>query len=137
NSPWHFSCWRSASLRLCVRSGDGCSGSSGSSMALSAACSSISSSFGKSSVECNERNTCMNAATTARDSILRNVHVLDGGMASELEYLGANINGPLWSAPVLEDAPEIIVAVHRAFNEAGADCLETASYQVSRMGYVD
>jgi homocysteine S-methyltransferase len=72
-----------------------------------------------------------------RNSILRDIHVLDGGMASELEYLGADINGPLWSAHVLEDAPEKIVAVHRAYIEAGADCVETASYQVSRMGYAE
>ena len=72
-----------------------------------------------------------------RDTILHNIHVLDGGMASELEYLGANINGPLWSAHVLEDSPEKIVAVHRAYIEAGADIIETASYQVSRMGYAE
>ena len=70
-----------------------------------------------------------------RAEILRDLHVLDGGMASELEYLGADINGPLWSAHVLEDAPEKIVAVHRAYIQAGADIIETASYQVSRMGY--
>jgi homocysteine S-methyltransferase len=58
-------------------------------------------------------------------------------MASELEYLGANINGPLWSAHVLEDAPEKIVAVHRAYIEAGAGVIETSSYQVSRMGYAE
>ncbi len=72
-----------------------------------------------------------------RDSILRNTHILDGGMASELEFLGANINGPLWSAHVLEEAPEKIVAVHRAYIAAGADIIETASYQVSRMGYAE
>ncbi|HUB31085.1 MAG TPA: homocysteine S-methyltransferase [Terracidiphilus sp.] len=72
-----------------------------------------------------------------RDSILRGVRVLDGGMASELEYLGADINGPLWSAHVLEDAPDKILAVHRAYIQAGADCIETASYQVSRMGYAE
>jgi homocysteine S-methyltransferase len=72
-----------------------------------------------------------------RDDLLQNVHVLDGGMASELEYLGANINGPLWSAQVLEDSPEKIAAVHRAYIEAGADIIETASYQVSRMGYAE
>jgi homocysteine S-methyltransferase len=72
-----------------------------------------------------------------RDSILRDIYVLDGGMASELEYLGADINGPLWSAHVLEDSPERIVAVHRAYIEAGADIIETASYQVSRMGYAE
>ena len=71
------------------------------------------------------------------ESILSGVHVLDGGMASELEYLGADINGPLWSAHVLEQAPEKIVAVHRAYIEAGAEIIETASYQVSRMGYAE
>ena len=70
-----------------------------------------------------------------RDSIVQDISVLDGGMASELEYLGANINGPLWSAHVLEDQPEKVIAVHRAYIEAGADCIETASYQVSRRGY--
>jgi homocysteine S-methyltransferase len=74
---------------------------------------------------------------TSRAAILDGVHVLDGGMASELEYLGANIDGPLWSAHVLEDAPEKVVAVHRAYIEAGADCILTASYQVSRMGYAE
>ena len=68
-------------------------------------------------------------------SLLQGVRVLDGGMASELEYLGADINGSLWSAQVLEDAPEKIIAVHRAYIEAGADIIETASYQVSRLGY--
>jgi homocysteine S-methyltransferase len=79
----------------------------------------------------------MGGAVKLRESILSGVRVLDGGMASELEYLGADIGGPLWSAHVLEDAPEKIVAVHRGFIEAGADCIETASYQVSRMGYVE
>ena len=70
-------------------------------------------------------------------SLLREVHVLDGGMASELEYRGARIDGPLWSAHVLEDAPEKIVEVHRAYIVAGAQCIETAGYQVSRMGYAE
>ena len=77
----------------------------------------------------------MQSGLDLRDSILRDIHVLDGGMASELEHLGADINGPLWSAQVLEDAPEKIVGVHRAYIESGADIIETASYQVSRMGY--
>jgi homocysteine S-methyltransferase len=65
------------------------------------------------------------------------IHVLDGGMASELEFLGANISGPLWSAHVLEGAPEKVIAVHRAYIEAGAEVLLTASYQVSRKGYAE
>jgi homocysteine S-methyltransferase len=72
-----------------------------------------------------------------QNAILSGIRVLDGGMASELEYLGANIDGPLWSAHVLEDAPEKVIAVHRAYIEAGAECILTASYQVSRMGYAE
>jgi homocysteine S-methyltransferase len=64
-------------------------------------------------------------------------HVLDGGMASELEFLGSNISGPLWSAHVVEQEPEKVIAVHRAYLEAGAQVLLTASYQVSRMGYAE
>ncbi len=71
------------------------------------------------------------------DSPLACVRVLDGAMATELEARGACIDGPLWSAHVLEEAPEKIAAVHRAYVEAGADCIETASYQVSRMGYAE
>jgi homocysteine S-methyltransferase len=65
------------------------------------------------------------------------IRVLDGGMATELEFLGADISGPLWSAHILEDAPEKIIAVHRAYLEAGADCILTASYQVSRKAYAE
>jgi homocysteine S-methyltransferase len=77
----------------------------------------------------------MTQPALSHNEILRGIRVLDGGMASELEYLGAKIDGPLWSAHVLEDAPEKIAAVHRAYIEAGADCILTASYQVSQMGY--
>lgn len=71
------------------------------------------------------------------DSILRGVHVIDGGLATELEYQGARIDGPLWSAHVLEDEPEKLLAVHRAYIQAGAECIATCSYQVSRMGYAE
>jgi homocysteine S-methyltransferase len=66
---------------------------------------------------------------------LTGLHVLDGGLATELERRGLNLDGPLWSAQVLETAPEAIVAVHRDYLEAGADCLLTASYQVSAEGF--
>ncbi len=66
---------------------------------------------------------------------LAGLHVLDGGMATELERQGCDLSGPLWSAQVIEDAPEAIAAVHRAYLEAGADCLLTASYQVSAEGF--
>ena len=66
---------------------------------------------------------------------LSGLHVLDGAMATELERKGFNLAGPLWSAHVLESSPEAIAAVHREYLEAGADCLLTASYQVSAEGF--
>jgi homocysteine S-methyltransferase len=66
---------------------------------------------------------------------LSGLHVLDGGMATELERKGFNLAGPLWSAHVLESSPEAIASVHREYLEAGADCLLTASYQVSAEGF--
>jgi homocysteine S-methyltransferase len=66
---------------------------------------------------------------------LSGLHVLDGAMATELERRGFNLDGPLWSAHVLESSPEAIAAVHRDYLEAGADCLLTASYQVSAEGF--
>jgi len=71
----------------------------------------------------------------SRCNLLEGIHVIDGGLASELESLGARIDTPLWSAQVLEDEPEKLRAVHRAYIEAGAECIATCSYQVSRMGY--
>jgi homocysteine S-methyltransferase len=79
----------------------------------------------------------MTAIAGSRASILRGVRVLDGGLATELESRGASIDGPLWSAHLLEEAPEKISAVHRAYIGAGAQCIETAGYQVSRMGYAE
>src|SRR5580692_8559162 len=66
---------------------------------------------------------------------LTGLHVLDGAMATELERKGFDLSGPLWSAHVLESSPEAIAEVHRDYLEAGADCLLTASYQVSAEGF--
>jgi homocysteine S-methyltransferase len=79
----------------------------------------------------------MAETANGRDALLRGVHVIDGGLASELEYLGAHIDGPLWSAHVLEDEPEKVAAVHRAYIQAGSQCIATCSYQVSRRGYAE
>jgi homocysteine S-methyltransferase len=68
---------------------------------------------------------------------LKCLHVLDGGMATELENKGLQLDGPLWSAKVLESSPESIVAVHKEYLEAGADCILTASYQVSVEGFAE
>lgn len=73
----------------------------------------------------------------ANGEVLRGVRVIDGGLATELECRGARIDGPLWSAHVLEDQPDILGDVHRAYMDAGAQCIATCSYQVSRMGYAE
>ncbi|MFZ0661698.1 MAG: homocysteine S-methyltransferase [Acidobacteriaceae bacterium] len=86
----------------------------------------------------------MNSASqfdTARLDIahldIAHLHVLDGGMATELERRGCDISGPLWSARALDDAPEAIRQVHLDYLRAGADCIATASYQVSALGYAE
>lgn len=63
------------------------------------------------------------------------IRVLDGGMATELERRGCDLSGALWSAHVLDTSPETIAAVHLDYLRAGADCIATASYQVSAQGY--
>lgn len=68
---------------------------------------------------------------------LSRLHVLDGGIATELEWRGCNIYGPLWSAQVLDTAPEVIERVHLDYLRAGADCISTVSYQVSARGYAE
>ncbi len=73
---------------------------------------------------------------TPRDQLdLTGLRVLDGGLATELERAGCNLASPLWSGEVLRTQPEKVLAVHRSYLEAGADCLLTASYQVSAMGF--
>jgi homocysteine S-methyltransferase len=60
--------------------------------------------------------------------------LLDGALATELEYRGADLNDPLWSAKILLEAPELIRAVHEDYLAAGADILITASYQATFAG---
>jgi homocysteine S-methyltransferase len=63
------------------------------------------------------------------------VVILDGGLATELEALGLDLDHPLWSARILRDRPEAIAAVHRSYLEAGADVITTASYQATFEGF--
>lgn len=63
------------------------------------------------------------------------VVVLDGGLATELERLGHDLDDPLWSARLLRDDPDAIAGVHAAYLSAGADCLVTASYQATIAGF--
>lgn len=62
--------------------------------------------------------------------------LLDGGLATELEAQGHNIKTDLWSAGLLQTSPDAIVAAHRSYLDAGAQCLISASYQASRHGFM-
>ena len=68
---------------------------------------------------------------------LRPDAVLDGGLSTQLERRGARVDGPLWTARLLLDDPGLVAAAHRDFVDAGADVVITASYQVSRRGFVE
>jgi homocysteine S-methyltransferase len=64
------------------------------------------------------------------------VRILDGGFATELERRGHDLSDDLWSARLLRDDPDEIIATHLAFFRAGADVATTASYQASVEGFV-
>lgn len=62
--------------------------------------------------------------------------VIDGGLASELQNIGHNIDGdPLWSAKLLHTNPDAIKRVHQEYLEAGARIITCASYQASIEGF--
>jgi homocysteine S-methyltransferase len=65
------------------------------------------------------------------------VLLLDGGLATELEARGHDLSDDLWSARLLADSPDEIVAVHEAFYRAGADIATSASYQASFEGFAE
>jgi homocysteine S-methyltransferase len=61
--------------------------------------------------------------------------VLDGGLATLLEARGHDLSSDLWSARLLRDDPEAVVAAHAEFFAAGAQVATTASYQASFPGF--
>lgn len=65
------------------------------------------------------------------------VLILDGGLATELENRGYDLNHPLWSARLLASHPEAIRDVHLAYLEAGANCIVSSGYQATIPGFMD
>jgi homocysteine S-methyltransferase len=61
--------------------------------------------------------------------------ILDGALATELEYRGADLKDPLWSAKCLIERPDLIRAVHLDYFRAGADVATTATYQATFEGF--
>jgi homocysteine S-methyltransferase len=66
--------------------------------------------------------------------VAQGVVVLDGGLATALEAAGHDLRTPLWSARLIVDEPDALRTAHRAYLEAGADCITTAGYQASIEG---
>ncbi|RMH02439.1 MAG: homocysteine S-methyltransferase [Chloroflexi bacterium] len=62
--------------------------------------------------------------------------ILDGGLATELEARGFNLDDPLWSARLLLEQPDAIRQVHLDYLYAGADCVISASYQATISGFM-
>jgi homocysteine S-methyltransferase len=63
------------------------------------------------------------------------VVILDGGIATELEQRGADLNDPLWSAKVLVEAPQLLEQVNHDYFAAGADLGVSATYQATFEGF--
>ncbi|MBD8606705.1 homocysteine S-methyltransferase [Aeromicrobium sp. CFBP 8757] len=74
---------------------------------------------------------------TLRDAIASGpVVVLDGGLSVVLDEAGCDLSSDLWTAALLRDSPEQVVAAHRRYLSAGAQVSTTASYQASVDGFV-
>ena len=63
--------------------------------------------------------------------------ILDGALGTELESLGYDVSGKLWSAQYLLDQPQIIQDVHESYVRAGSDIITTSSYQASIPAFVE
>jgi homocysteine S-methyltransferase len=70
------------------------------------------------------------------DALNLGLVVLDGGLATQLEAQGHNLDSALWSAQLLHDNPDAIVQAHAAYFAAGAQVATTASYQASIGGFL-
>ncbi|XP_071570056.1 homocysteine S-methyltransferase YbgG-like [Temnothorax nylanderi] len=66
------------------------------------------------------------------------IKVLDGGFSTQLStHVGEKIDGdPLWTARFLITEPKAVFATHMDFLRAGADIIETNTYQATIDGFV-
>ena len=61
--------------------------------------------------------------------------ILDGGLATQLESQGHDLNSSLWSAALLINDPQAITDAHLAYLNAGAQIITSSSYQASIDGF--
>ncbi|NEY33104.1 homocysteine S-methyltransferase [Streptomyces sp. PRKS01-65] len=80
-------------------------------------------------------STAPGTSPSLAEALAAGTLVLDGGMSNQLEAAGHDLSDALWSARLLADRPEAIVAAHLAYYEAGADVAITASYQATFDGF--
>ncbi|KLT43944.1 Homocysteine S-methyltransferase [Cutaneotrichosporon oleaginosum] len=57
--------------------------------------------------------------------------ILDGGMGTTLEADGHDVSGPMWGSELVSRNPEALANVHARYVSAGADIIETATYQMT------
>jgi len=73
---------------------------------------------------------------TLAEAIAAGPVVLDGGLSTHLETMGHDLTTTkLWSATLIADDPDAIVAAHADFFRAGAQVATTATYQASYSGF--
>lgn len=59
---------------------------------------------------------------------MRDIVLLDGGLGQEISLRYSGQTHPLWSIKVMLEQPEIVLAVHREFLQAGAKVLTLNTY---------
>lgn len=69
------------------------------------------------------------------DALAHSVIPLDGGLGTCLESRGNDVSSALWSAALLRDNPDEVVAAHVDYFRAGARVATTCAYQVSEQGF--
>ena len=70
----------------------------------------------------------------AVDDLLERNHpvILDGGIGTELQRLGAPMDHEAWCAVALDTHPDLVRQVHRSYIEAGADIITVNTYATTR-----
>ena len=70
----------------------------------------------------------------AVDDLLERNHpvILDGGIGTELQRLGAPMDHEAWCAVALDTHPDLVRQVHRSYIESGADIITVNTYATTR-----
>ena len=63
--------------------------------------------------------------------------LIDGALGTELERIGCDLSGKLWSGKVLRENPEQIARVHEAYLEAGAEYALLGATMAPGFDYAD